>query len=171
MGWGGEAGVRRSFASEPRPLTKKTPGSNDDSYRVCEHRYLDTIKKIAPFSGRLDFAVFFKKNPKLISSHLSLKIDHQTNMQLLFSSLAFPSVPLSLLLLNGTHQLLVLEHERHGHEDKVEEEHAEAQAPVHLPVEAGDGHDDEDQHHEEDGDRAHHADGVDLHRLPVDDGV
>lgn len=65
----------------------------------------------------------------------------------------------------------VLEQQRDGDEHEVEDEHGEAEALVHLPVEAGDGHDDEQEHEEEDGDGADHADAVDLHRLAVDDAV
>lgn len=66
---------------------------------------------------------------------------------------------------------LVFEHERDRNEDKVEQEHSETETLVHLPPETGDGHDDEQQHHEQDGYRAHHAGRVHLHGLPVDDAV
>lgn len=74
-------------------------------------------------------------------------------------------------VLNGTHDVFVLEHEGDRYEDKVEQEHGKAQAPVHLPSETGNGHYYEDEHHEEDRDWTHHAHGVYLHGLPIDDAV
>lgn len=65
----------------------------------------------------------------------------------------------------------VLEQQRDCDEHEVKDEHGEAEALAHLPVEAGDGRDDEKKHEEEDGDGADHADAVDLHRLAVDDAV
>lgn len=73
--------------------------------------------------------------------------------------------------LHGADQELVLEAKAHGHKHEVQQEHGEAEALVHLPVEAGDGHDDEQEHHEQDGDTAHHAHGVHFHGLAVDDAV
>lgn len=73
--------------------------------------------------------------------------------------------------LEGAREVSVLEQQWDGHEHEVQDEHGEAETLVHLPVEAGDGHDDEDQHEEEDGDGTHHADTVHLHGLSVDDAV
>lgn len=73
--------------------------------------------------------------------------------------------------LHRTSEVAVLEQQRDGDEHKVQDEHGEAQALVHLPVEAGDGHDDEDEHEEKDGDGAHHADTVHFYRFAVDDAV
>lgn len=72
---------------------------------------------------------------------------------------------------DGAHQQLVLEAEADGHEDEVQQEHGEAEALVHLPVEAGDRHDDEQQHHEEYRYAAHHALRAHFHRLSVEDSV
>lgn len=66
---------------------------------------------------------------------------------------------------------MVLEHERHRHKDEVQEKHREPKSFVHLPTEAGDGHDDEDQHHEQNCNRAHHPNRVYLHGFAVDDAV
>lgn len=40
--------------------------------------------------------------------------------------------------LDGTHEDVVLEHERDSDKDKVQQEHGEAQSLVHAPIEAGD---------------------------------
>ncbi len=58
----------------------------------------------------------------------------------------------------------VLESERHGHEDEIEEEHGDTERLVHLPAETGDGQYHEAQHPEQDQHGARHARTVDLHR-------
>lgn len=73
--------------------------------------------------------------------------------------------------LEGAHEEFVLEHEGDGDENEVEQKHGETEALVHLPPEARDGHDDEQQHHEEDRYGADHALGVHLHGLPVYDAI
>lgn len=50
--------------------------------------------------------------------------------------------------LDRADQELVLEHQRDGDEDEVEEEHGEPEALVHPPLETGDAQDDEQQHTE-----------------------
>lgn len=50
--------------------------------------------------------------------------------------------------LDRADQELVLEHQRDGDEDEVEEEHGEPEALVHPPLETGDAQDDEQQHAE-----------------------
>lgn len=40
--------------------------------------------------------------------------------------------------LEGTLEDVVLEHERDGDKDKVQQEHGEAEPLVHAPIEAGD---------------------------------
>lgn len=76
-----------------------------------------------------------------------------------------------LAALHWTDQNLVLKHQRDGDEDEVEDEHREPEAPVHLPSEAGDAHDHEQQHAEQYRYTAHHANGVHLHGFPVDQTV
>lgn len=49
-------------------------------------------------------------------------------------------------------RVLVLKHEGYRHEHEVQQEHGEAETLIHAPAEARNGHDDEKQHHEEDGD-------------------
>ena len=49
-------------------------------------------------------------------------------------------------------RVLVFKHEGHRHEHEVQQEHGEAETLIHAPAEAGNRHDDEEQHHEEDGD-------------------
>lgn len=78
------------------------------------------------------------------------------------------SAALSWIALHRTDQNLVLEHQRDGDEDEVEDEHREAEAPVHSPSEAGDAHDHEQQHAEQYRYAAHHATRVHLHGFPVD---
>lgn len=73
--------------------------------------------------------------------------------------------------LKGTDDDLVLEHQWDGHENEVQQEHGETKPSVHLPAEAGDRHDDEQQHHEQDGDRTHHPHRVHLNGLSVDNAV
>ena len=58
----------------------------------------------------------------------------------------------------------VLESERHGHEDEIEEEHGDTERLVHLPAETGDGQHHEAQHPEQDQHGTRHARTVDLHR-------
>lgn len=70
--------------------------------------------------------------------------------------------------LHRANQHLVLEHERHGDEDEVEEEHGEAEASVHAPFEAGDAEDHEEEHAEEDGYAADHTHRVDFDGFSVD---
>lgn len=48
-----------------------------------------------------------------------------------------------------TVEVPILETQTDSYEDKVEKKHGEPKAPVHLPPEAGDADDDEDQHGEE----------------------
>ncbi|KAK1136288.1 hypothetical protein K0M31_000852 [Melipona bicolor] len=78
----------------------------------------------------------------------------------------FPSV-----FLDRTDQDLVLEHQRDGDEDEVEEEHGEPESFVHPPLETGDAKDHERQHAEEDRYAAHHAHRVHLHGFSVDQAV
>lgn len=73
--------------------------------------------------------------------------------------------------LGWTNQELVLEHQRDGNEDEVEEEHRKPEALVHSPLETGDAHDDKQQHAEEDRYAAHHAHRVHLHGFSVDQAV
>lgn len=75
------------------------------------------------------------------------------------------------VILDRTHQDLVLEHQRHGDEDEVEEEHCEPEASVHPPFEAGDAHYDEQQHAEQNRYAAYHADRVHLDGSSVDQAV
>lgn len=86
-------------------------------------------------------------------------------------SLFWKSSCSQLLCLNRTADQVVLEHEGNGDENEIEQKHGEAESLVHLPPEAGDGHDDEQQHHEEDRYGADHAHRVHLHGLPVYDSV
>lgn len=72
------------------------------------------------------------------------------------------------LPLHRADQDLVLEHQRDGDEDEVEDEHREAEAPVHFPSKAGDAYDHEQQHAEQYRYAAHHAHRVHLHGFPVD---
>lgn len=73
--------------------------------------------------------------------------------------------------LEGALHEIVLEHQRNGYEHKVQQEHGETKGFVHFPVESSDRQHNEDQHHEEYGNRAHHADGVYCHRFAVDKAV
>lgn len=68
-------------------------------------------------------------------------------------------------------RVLVFKHEGYRHEHEVQQEHGEPETLIHPPAETGDRHDDEEQHHEEDGDGADHPMTVHLHRLAVDDAV
>jgi len=81
-----------------------------------------------------------------------------------------PSSPGIAVLHRADHDL-ILEHQRDGDEDEVEDEHREAEAPVHFPSEAGDAQNHEQQHAEEYRYAAHHAHRVHLHGFPVDQAV
>lgn len=73
--------------------------------------------------------------------------------------------------LDRTDQDLVLEHQRDGDEDEVEEEHGKPESLVHPPLETGDAKDHERQHAEEDRYAAHHAHRVHLHGSSVDQAI
>ena len=73
--------------------------------------------------------------------------------------------------LDGTFDGTVLEPKWNGHEDKVEEEHGDAQGFVHLPAEASDAQHHEAQHPKEDEDRAGHSRTAHHHRGPDDHAV
>lgn len=62
---------------------------------------------------------------------------------------------------------VILQQQGDGDEEEVEHEHDHGHAYVQTPVEGGDGQYDEQQHHEQQNDRADHARRVDRHR-PVD---
>lgn len=74
-------------------------------------------------------------------------------------------------VLHRADQPFVLEHQRDGDEDEVEDEHRETEALVHLPSEAGDAQDHEEQHAEQYRYAAHHAHRVHLHGFPVDQTI
>lgn len=75
------------------------------------------------------------------------------------------------MFLDRTDQDFVLEHQRDGDKDEVEEEHGEPESLVHPPLETGDAKDHERQHAEEDRYAAHHAHRVHLHGSSVDQAV
>lgn len=78
---------------------------------------------------------------------------------------------LILYILNRTHYISVFEHKWYSHEYKVKQEHGETKSSVHLPSEAGNRHDDKNEHHEKNCYRTHHSHWIHFHRLPVDNAV
>lgn len=82
-----------------------------------------------------------------------------------------PNTSAASAVLHRADQPFVLEHQRDGDEDKVEDEHRETKPLVHFPSEAGDAHDHEEQHAEEYRYAAHHAHRVHLHGFPVDQTI
>lgn len=83
----------------------------------------------------------------------------------------FPGTSAKPAALHRTDQPFVLEHQRDGDEDEVEDEHRETEALVHFPSEAGDAHDHEEQHAEQYRYAAHHANRVHFHGFSVDQTV
>ena len=72
---------------------------------------------------------------------------------------------------NGTLVNLQFEDERSGEENKVEEEHCDAEGLVHSPSETGDAQHDEAQHAEQHQHRAGHSRAVDRHRRAEGDRI
>lgn len=58
---------------------------------------------------------------------------------------------------------LILQHDAEHQEDKIQQEHDEAEQFAHAPLAGGNGDDHEDQHDEEEHDGAEEAVGADLH--------
>lgn len=74
-------------------------------------------------------------------------------------------------LLARTVEVPVFQAQTDSNENEVQHEHGEAEALVHLPPEAGDAEDDEQQHGEEQDYAADHTLGVDLDGRAVDQPV
>lgn len=64
-------------------------------------------------------------------------------------------------------QIAILQPKTGSNENEVQQEHGEPESLVHLPPEAGDAEDHEEQHGEEEDDAADHTLGVDLDWCPV----
>lgn len=87
---------------------------------------------------------------------------------------------MSSVLLSGGHSFsdgdwadddFVLQHDADDEEDKVQQEHEEAQELAHPPLASRDGYDDEEEHEEEQDDGAEQAVAAHLHRLEVVDDI
>lgn len=68
---------------------------------------------------------------------------------------------------NGTDKDAILQQDAEDEEHKVQYKHGEAQHSAHLPATGGNGHDDKEEHEEEQHDGAEQAVGADGYRLAV----
>lgn len=65
----------------------------------------------------------------------------------------------------------VLQHDADNKEDEIEQEHNKAQDFAHLPFASGDGHDDKQEHEEQEDDGTEQTIAAHSHWLEVIDGA
>lgn len=139
-------------------------------------QYPQIIKK--NYSWRsLTSIVVTKAREVHVEIHLDIVFDTKKSLICIkFKTLTSPhstAIP-SLIQLNlfaWTVQVPILKAETDGYKHKIQHEHRQPKTSVHLPPEAGDAEDDEEEHGKQEHDAADHAFGIDLDWRPVDQSV